>query len=326
LQGKLVPDLFQILTAAKSCVDSNYAHEVWALASSYPFLRNIDNLPSLDLSIEEVWGHSRLLRFQLKQKTKKGTEFQPRTKNKKPLHFFSPGLFTLCSYPPEDVSIEKFGNFLRKKGTTIATEENSRIVPFTTSLEDGVDVRETIRHWHEGRLYVRVQGKPPGPTGAVVVIFDADTPQEGKSFQEKYPWKVTWLGEHNQESDMAFYATDMLQQVIGPGISRCEYGGFLMTYPPQRLNDIWSDPDYAHLMTKQEVLLMSAIDYALDPIIVYIAASPPRSIFKNYARRFGKKLIYFPIGQLSPVQINRIRNFHVLDSHEKRQIADEYIF
>ncbi len=55
----LMPDLFQILTSSKACVDHNFAYEVWQLATSYPFLRNIDNLPALDLSIEQVWGKSK---------------------------------------------------------------------------------------------------------------------------------------------------------------------------------------------------------------------------------------------------------------------------
>ena len=31
----------------------------------------------------------------------------------------------------------------------------SRVEPFTTSLLDGIDLRETIRNWYEGRIYVR---------------------------------------------------------------------------------------------------------------------------------------------------------------------------
>ena len=62
-----------------------------------------------------------------------------------------------------------------------------------------------------------------------------------RSSREQFPWKLTWLGEHNQESDMAFYATPAGEEVIGPGISRCEYGGFVLSYPPYRMVDIWKD-------------------------------------------------------------------------------------
>ncbi|MFN4174822.1 MAG: hypothetical protein ACK4HV_06955, partial [Parachlamydiaceae bacterium] len=154
-----------------------------------------------------------------------------------------------------------------------------------------------------------------------------DSPQEADPFfSEKYPWRVSWLGEHNQESDMAMYATRMSENVVGPGISRCEYGGFMMTYPPRRLFDVWQDPDYAFLRSKAEVLLAAAIDYAVKPLIVYVGSKPPRTLLKSYARRYGKKIVYIPIGQLSPVTLNKLRIFHVLDGHDKREIAGDYIY
>ena len=99
-----------------------------------------------------------------------------------------------------------------------------------------------------------------------------------------------------------------------------------MSYPPRRMRDVWSDPDYSDCKKKSEVLLMAAIDYAIEPVIVYVAGSPPRSSMKSFAKRFGKKIVYFPLGQLSPVTLNKLRVFHVLDSHDKRNIADEYIY
>ena len=51
--------------------------------------------------------------------------------------------------------IEDYGRFLKKKGKSILSEERARMEPFTTSLLDGIDLRETIRNWHENRIYVR---------------------------------------------------------------------------------------------------------------------------------------------------------------------------
>ncbi len=33
--------------------------------------------------------------------------------------------------------------------------ERSRVEPFQVSLKDGLDVRETLRNWHQETLYVR---------------------------------------------------------------------------------------------------------------------------------------------------------------------------
>ncbi|MCB1149224.1 MAG: hypothetical protein KDK48_03585 [Chlamydiia bacterium] len=326
VKGGLMPDLYQLLSAAKGCVEHNYAYEVWELATAYEPLKNVDGIEAVDLTAEDLWGDSKPIRFHLKEKGKKDFfQMHRQRKDRKNFRFEPPGPFTICSYPPEDIRIENFGEFLKKKGTQLTAEEGARVAPFTASLEDGIDMRETIRHFAEGKLYVKVKGKPPGGVGSVVVIFDEDSPHENRTFTEKYPWKTTWLGEHAQESDMAFYSTPIASNVVGPGISRCEYGGFMMSYPPRRMFDVWSDPDYMSLRTKCEVLLAAAIDYSVQPLITYVAAAPPRQALKSYARRFGKKIVYIPIGQLSPVTLRSLRTFHVLDGHDRRSIADEYI-
>lgn len=323
---RLMPDLFQLLSSAKGCVDHNYAYEVWELATEYPYLKNIDNLPCLNLAIEDLWKKRKTIHFHRKQQNLKSLRFQKRKKNHDYFKLHPPGPFTICSYPKEDLLVENFGEFLKKKSIQISSEEAAKTVPFTCSLEDGIDIRETIRHWFEHTLYVKTRGKPAGKASSVVVIFDEDANKENQSCNEKYPWKATWIGEHNQESDMALYATDMRKEVVGPGISRCLYGGFMMSSPPRRLFDIWSDRDYLDCKSKADHLLMAAIDYAVETIIVYVAERPPKAYLKNYAARFGRKIIYIPIGQLSPVLLNKIRVFHVLDGQDKRAIADEYIF
>jgi hypothetical protein len=324
--NQLMPSLYEFLTCAKGCVDHNYAYEVWKLATEYPFLRNVDGLPEKKLTPQDLWKNSKILRFHMREFGKKERFPQRKRKDKANFRFDPPGPFGICSYPPEDLIVENFGEFLKKKGTQLLTEESARTIPFSTSIEDGIDTKETIRHWAEKKLYIKVKGKPPGGVGSVVVIFDEDKPKEGEPYHSKYPWTVSWFGEHQQESDMAFYATPIGENIVGPGISRSEYGGFMMTYPPRRLMDVWDDPDYEECKTKAEVLLMAAIDYAIKPLIVYVAANPPRSIYKSYAKRFGKRLVYLPIGQLSPITLNKIRSFHVLDSHDRRSIADEYIY
>ena len=194
-----------------------------------------------------------------------------------------------------------------------------RTEPFTTSILDGIDIRETIRNWHERRIYVRQYQKISGEVGALAVIFDEDR-------DNRYQYMTTWLGEHQNESDMAFYSTYPFDNMVGPGIGRAEYGGFLMTLPPRRMFDVWGDPDYDIAETKSERLLVAGLDYSVHRFVVYVAAKPPRSIFRNIAARFGRTIIYIPIGQLSPVSLKKIRVVHVLDGHDKRNIARDYIW
>jgi Mor family transcriptional regulator len=100
----------------------------------------------------------------------------------------------------------------------------------------------------------------------------------------------------------------------------------LMTLPPRRLYDVWSDPDYETAETKAERLLMAALDYAIERNVVYIAAKPPRSVFRQLAAKVNRKIIYIPVGQLSPAKLKKIRVVHVLDGYSRRAEAKQYLW
>jgi hypothetical protein len=125
---------------------------------------------------------------------------------------------------------------------------------------------------------------------------------------------------------MAFYSTFPFDNLVGPGIGRAEYGGFLMSLPARRMYDVWQDADYEYAESKSERLLLAGLDYSIQRLVVYVAAKPPRSIFKTIALRMGKTIIYIPIGQLSPVSLKKIRVVHVLDGYDKREIAKDYLW
>ena len=60
--------------------------------------------------------------------------------------------------------------------------------------------------------------------------------------------------------------------------------------------------------------------------VVYVAAKPPRSIFRSIAAHLNRRIVYIPIGQLSPTKLKKIRVVHVLDSYERRNDAREYLW
>ena len=104
------------------------------------------------------------------------------------------------------------------------------------------------------------------------------------------------------------------------------YGGILMTLPPRRLFDVWADTDYDFAESKAERLLMVALDYSVERFVVYVAARPPRSIFRSIAAQVGRKILYLPIGALSPAKLKKLRVVHVLDSYERRTEAKDYLW
>ena len=324
ISGDLTCRAFDLAVAARSIVDDNYGWEVWQMAGQYPAQHETSELETVNISGEEIWLNTKRLKIRRRlprpKQRLKPTGLKARKKEKFEGEWAQQtDGNAICSYPPEDLVIENYGRFLKTKAKSLLSEERARVEPFTTSILDGIDLRETIRNWHERKIYVRQFDRLHGDVGAVVVIFDDDK-------QDRYSYLTTWLGEHQNESDMAFYSTHPFDHIVGPGIGRAEYGGFLMVLPPRRMYDVWSDPDYEFAETKPERLLMAALDYSVERYVVYIAAKPPRSIFRSIASHLNRKIIYIPIGQLSPTKLKKVRVVHVLDSYDRRESAKDYIW
>ncbi len=325
INRELMANVFDLTVAGRGIVDDNYAWEVWQMANRYPSQKSASDLiETVNLSGEQIWLNTKKLRLRRRLPRPKQRLMPKGLKKRKQEQFAGEWAQqtngnAICSYPPEDIMIEDYGRFLKKKAKSMLSEERMRSEPFTTSIQDGLDLRETVRNWHDGKLYVKQLDKVHGEVGALVVIFDED-------FAERYQYLTTWLGENQNESDMAFYSTYPFDHLVGPGIGRAEYGGFLMTLPPRRLLDVWSDPDYDLALTKSERLLMAALDYSMQPLVVYVAAKPPRSVFRSIASHLNRRILYVPIGALSPTKLKRLRVVHVLDSYERRSEAKEYLW
>ena len=328
LTGALAPNFYQLIVASRGAADDNFAYEVWDRGSAYPWQTENPDLPVLRLSGEDLFLDQKRIKFHRRLKTFRRrlvpVPVRKKRREKTPGEWKKDfGGFYICSYPPEDVVVEGYGRHLQKRALEIKSEENSRIVPFVSSMMDGMDIRQTIRDWAQETIYVKENRPLRGKVGSVVVVFDPDLPE--KDGNEDFPWVVTWLGEHEQESDMSFYSTPAGEVMDGPGISRCQYGGFMLTYPPMRVYDIWKDPYFNVARNKPERLLMAAIDYCLEKHVVYVAADPPSGWCGSMASRLGKKIIYLPIGIFSPVTLKKIRQFHVLDGHHVRKYARQFI-
>ena len=153
----------------------------------------------------------------------------------------------------------------------------------------------------------------------MVVIFDKDEKHVS------YPFQMTWLGEHSQESDMAFYSTLPGAHVVGPGISRMEHGGFVLSYPPLRMYDILRDPSFEFVPTRHERLLVAGLAYSEKPGVVYVAAKPPAQRWKKLAKSMGRKLVYIPLGSLNPIHVKRMRTFHMLQNKGIRNHAHDFL-
>ena len=80
--------------------------------------------------------------------------------------------FGMCSWPPEDERIESFHRHVRDQAKASLGADLARVEKFTTSVRDGIDIRETLRNWHTGDLYVKVIPPSRGSIEIVVFLFD----------------------------------------------------------------------------------------------------------------------------------------------------------
>jgi hypothetical protein len=179
ISGDLVCNVYDLAVAARSIVDDNYGWEVWSMANRYLAQHEVSELDTVRLNASEIWFNTKKLRIRRRlprpKQRLKPTGLKPRKKEKTPGEWARQTTGdAICSYPPEDLVIEEYGRFVKQKAKAILSEERVRVEPFTTSILDGIDIRETIRNWHRRKIFVRQADRLAGDVGAVVVIFDED--------------------------------------------------------------------------------------------------------------------------------------------------------
>ncbi len=318
LEGRLCPDLYELVVAARGAVDDRFARDLLALAAAWPWADEAAG--GVRLSAQDLGRSARLvtLRPRIDRLARR-----PSLRDALREAVLGGEGTGICSFPPEDVIVEALGTDLCERGAARDARAGVQVVPFVASLLDGLDARETLRRrLIDTRPFVREEITAKGEVGAVVVIWDDEELAPRGGARPRFPWAVAWHGEHQNESDMAFYATDPEPGAIAPGIHRAEYGGFMLTWPPLRLGDIWNDPAYRFCRGKAERLLVAALDYSEKALVVYVAPRAPRPEVSALARRLSRRIVHLRPGVFSPDRLRRLRTFHVLAGRHLRPLAE----
>jgi hypothetical protein len=324
VERRLTPDLYTLVTAAKQVAGDEFAITLAETARDYPYAQP---LPLVEIRMgigkgqlpdgDPVELASRLPGPPLGWRT---VELKPRPPEWQQDQWqtqWDP--HRQCSWPPEDNAIERFRTHVKDSALSLLGTDLARTEKFTTSFRDGLDIRETLRNWHTGKLFVKVLPPSRGSLDCVLMFFDS--PADPRD----YPWRITWMAEHHDESTLALFATDFGSEMAGPGIGLAHSGGAMFLFPPRPIPEVWADPRFDWADTLEERLLAAACHYSQERHIAVLSSSPPGAAWRRIAKQHQRKLIHVPLGRFSQDTVDRLRQVHVLNGQEVRSYAAHFI-
>ena len=348
MEHRLTPDLYSLVLAAKQMAGDEFAITLLDTAKTYgfqdegqsavsqpPVAAGIGKLEFPDGDVAQAknrlqgpplhWRSLSLRPQPTPMKSRRwGLQWNP---------------FRQCSWPPEDNRIESFTRHVREQAKALLGADLARVEKFTTSVKDGIDLRESLRHWHtmpsrdgctkhsrpvqdtpiKPEIYVKEM--PPARGNVEAVIFLFDTPAD----PAVYSWQATWYAEHDEESTLCFYASAFQDNMIGPGIGQSRYGGALFLFPPRPIPNIWEDSQLRFAQTLEERLIAAAARHSREPHVVLVSPILPRTRWRQIVKVFHRRLVTIPLNRFSGQTVDRLRRFHVLNGHEIRSYATQFI-
>lgn len=329
LDRRMTPSFYTLAKSAQQMMGDTYTMHLVNSAIEYPLddpiANGSDGLETMRLGIGvgdlPGWGRAKLIsRLPGPPMQWHSLELKRRVEKKDQRRWESRwNPYMQCSWPEEDTQIESFRNRVAERARQILGADLARIEKFTTSIMDGLDLRETLRHWYDGSLYVKVNPPSIGQVNVTVMIFDPEPdPRE-------YSWRATWFSEHPEESTLAFFATPFNKQMIGPGIAMATYGGSMFIYPPRPILDIWKDSRLDFTDTLEQRLVAAACMYSESRHVALLSPTPPGYALKKIAKRYSRKLVHVPLSHFSDSAVQQLRIFHVLNGKHVRSYAADFI-
>jgi hypothetical protein len=352
MEHRLTPDLYSLVLAAKQMAGDEFAITLLDTAKTYSFQADeqaMSSQPTVAAGIgklefpdgDVVQANNRLQGPSLHWRSLSLRPQPTRMKSRRWALQWNP--FRQCSWPPEDNRIESFTRHVREQAKALLGADLARVEKFTTSVKDGIDLRESLRHWHtlpshdrrtkdsvrrEGSTYlspvkpeIYVREIPPARGNVETVVFLFDTPADPAI----YSWHTTWYAEHEEESTLCFYASPFQDRMVGPGIGQSRYGGALFLFPPRPIPNIWDDPALRFAQTLEERLIAAAARHSREAHVVLVSPIPPRARWRQIVKAFHRRLVTIPLSRFSGQTIDRLRRFHVLNGHEIRSYATQFI-
>jgi hypothetical protein len=325
-QGRLTPDLLDMVTAAKGVFGNAFATKVLEAARFYPYFDPAGAEAPLEIGRDHVREPGRedpdpafnLLEDEPKAwKTVRLKKEPDRRRQRQYRYAWDPR--GMCSHLPEDARIEGFNRTVRRRSKDAVQGAFARTEKLTASLKDGIDVRETLRNWNTGGIFVKEVPPSRGGVDTVVIVFDEE-------HDERYPQRTTWYAEHAEESTLTFFATDPMGKLIGPGIAESEYGGLSLLFPPRPVRNVFDLPaEEFGFRSLSEQLVYGALLNSAERNVAYVSASKPGLRLRRMAARMRRRLVWVPLAAFSAETLRKLRRFHILNGKQVRAWASRYI-
>jgi len=339
IRRQLTPDLYTIIVAAKQVINDEFAIILAETAKKYSYNNSkteeysndiLENNYSKDFlifqpnkaffsyenKIHTIFNRLDGRLFSWKNVKLKHREL-PKDKYKNLKQHWN--LHTICSWPPEDVRIENFNSYMREYSKNLISDNFGKTEKFTASLKDGLDIRETLKKWYTGDIYIKENPPTRGSIDTVLIFFEYPIDYE------KYTWRTTLFAEHQKESTIAFIATDYREKIIGPLIGKAQYAALVLWYPPRLIKNIWQDKRFDIFKTPEQRIAAAAMFHSREKHCALLSVRPPDLALQNIAKLFKKKWIYISINKFSQQMIQKLRDVHILGGHKVRSYAADFL-
>ncbi len=154
-KGELLPDLYHLVSTARSAMDEDFAYHVHEFLADYEWSNDPLDPGAVLLDEDNLLfhGHKIILHKKLrtlfpssrKYRMKAVTSGKWKEHLKKNWDSADSNEVDICSYPPEDVEVERWGSALIKHANHLLQTAQTNAEPFVADFGHGPDIRETLR-------------------------------------------------------------------------------------------------------------------------------------------------------------------------------------
>lgn len=354
-----MPGLGELLTAASATLGNRYAGRLYLIAMRERDGAQTHGLPSLTyerkdgkqgyrlegrwLTAEPYWpspgSRSLWVAQQLDATRKMQAPYAsvPKAKDGDPWEWMA--------YPSDETAYEAFVRYVLEHASLPDSQE-SKSFPFQAGLRDGVDVRDTIRHWKDGTVYVREQANAQLRITNAVIDF-SNRSERSEILQGKAEGKedAGWtdpsfkhVGSCSREAsdpvllqdtpcrvtlrrrDFSLVSLDCPNWLKDPTSGRTFYDNVILPLVKLR-HEKPSDNLYGWL----EIMFR----FCARKVVAYYAAYAPSRRIKQIARRHRVRLAYIPLSRIPKplLKLNRTFRFIRLTKLQREEflktIADQ---